>query len=110
MLSSAPKFSTAAPKFSSAPYVFVCISYVYLGDHFFPLLFPKDSESLKFLDIGLREVGAKRRLNGTSKVNRRTDGRTDRRTFRLIESIGTEGRCFENQASNFKLGTFNIQG
>ena len=26
----------------------------------------------------------------------RTDGHTDRRTFRLIESIGPEGRCFEN--------------
>ena len=37
-----------------------------------------------------------RRLNGTSKVNRRTDGYTDRRTNRLTESIGPEGRCFEN--------------
>ena len=69
-------------------------------DHFFPLLFPKDSESLKIFDIRLQEVGAKRRLNGTSKVNRHTNkqtyGQTDRRTFRLIESIGPEGRCFEN--------------
>ena len=73
-------------------------------DHFFPLLFPKDSESLKILDIRLREVGAKRPLNGTSKVNgqtnrqtdRQTDRHTDRRTFWLIESIGPEGRCFEN--------------
>ena len=39
-------------------------------DHFFPLLFPKNSESLKKLDIGLREVGAKRPLNGTSKVKK----------------------------------------
>ena len=38
---------------------------------------PKDFESVKILDIRLREVGAKRRLNGTSKVNRRTDTRTD---------------------------------
>ena len=37
-------------------------------DLFFPLLFPKDSESLKILDIGLWEVGAKRPINGTSKV------------------------------------------
>ena len=69
-------------------------------DHFFPLLFPKDSESLKILDIQFREVGAKRPLNGTSKVNRQThrqtNTQTDRRTFRLIESIGPEGRCFEN--------------
>ena len=27
----------------------------------------------------------------------RMDGRTHRRTFRLIESIGPEGRCFENR-------------
>ena len=68
-------------------------------DHFFPLLFPKDSESLKILDIRLRKVGAKRPLNGTSKVNRQThrrsDKHTDRWTFWLIESIGPEGRCFE---------------
>ena len=49
-------------------------------DHFFPLLFPKDSESLKIFDIRLREVGAKRPLNGTSKVNRHTDGRTHGQT------------------------------
>ena len=49
-------------------------------DHFFPLLFPKDSESLKIFDIRLREVGAKRPVNGTSKVNRQTDGRTDGQT------------------------------
>ena len=49
-------------------------------DHFFPLLFPKDSESLKILDIRLWEVGAKRPLNGTSKVNRQTDRQTDKHT------------------------------
>ena len=45
-----------------------------------PLLsitFPKDFESLKIFDIQLREVGAKRPLNGTSKVNRQTDRHTD---------------------------------
>ena len=49
-------------------------------DHFFPLLFPKDSESLKIFDIRLWEVGAKRLLNGTSKVNRQTDKHTDGQT------------------------------
>ena len=49
-------------------------------DHFFPLIFPKDSESLKIFDILLREVEAKRPLNGTSKVNRQTHGQTDRQT------------------------------
>ena len=39
-------------------------------DHFLPLLFLKNSESLKILDIRLREVGAKRPLNGTSKVKK----------------------------------------
>ena len=43
---------------------------VQMLDHFFPLLFPKDSESQKILDIRLREVGAKRPLNGTSKVKK----------------------------------------
>ena len=38
-----------------------------IWDHFFPLLFPKDSENLKSLDIGLWEVRAKRRLNGVNK-------------------------------------------
>ena len=44
-------------------------------------------------------MGAKRPLNGIKKVirqtNTHTDRRTVRRTFRLIESIGPEGRCFE---------------
>ena len=34
---------------------------VQMLDHFFPLLYPKDSESLKILDIRLREVGTKDR-------------------------------------------------
>ena len=38
----------------------------------FHYFFPKDSEYLKILDIRLREEGAKRRFNGTSKVNRQT--------------------------------------
>ena len=68
---------------------------VQIWDHFFPLLFPKNSESLTILDIQLQEVGAKRYLNGSSKVNTQTDTRTHRRTNRLIESIGKEDRCFE---------------
>ena len=53
---------------------------VQMLDHFFPLLFPKDSESLNIFDIQLLEVGAKRPLNGTSKVNRQTDGQTNTQT------------------------------
>ena len=51
----------------------------------FLLLFPKDSESLIILDIQLREVRAKRRLNGTSKVNTHTDGVTDGQTDGQID-------------------------
>ena len=43
---------------------------VQMLDHFFPLLFLKDSKSLKIFDIRLQEVGAKRPLNGTSKVKK----------------------------------------
>ena len=43
---------------------------VQMLDHIFSLLFPKDSESLKILDIRLWEVGAKRPLKGTSKVRK----------------------------------------
>ena len=42
-----------------------------IWDHFFPLLFPKYSENLKSLDIGLWEVGAKRHLNGLIKWRRK---------------------------------------
>ena len=38
-------------------------------------------------------MGAKRRLNSASKVNRHTDRRTDGQTN---PHIGPEGRCFEN--------------
>ena len=48
-----------------------------------PLLFPKDSESLKILDIRLWEVGrAKRCLNGISKINRQTGRQTHGHTGR----------------------------
>ena len=40
---------------------------IQIWDHFFSLVFPKDSENLKSLDIGLREVGATRRLNEVNK-------------------------------------------
>ena len=59
------------------------------------------------MDIRLREGGAKRRLNGTSKgTDRRTNTQTDRRTFRLIENIGPEGRRFENLVVYIKLLDF----
>jgi hypothetical protein len=43
---------------------------VQMLNNFFPLLFPKDFESIKIVDIQLREVGEKRPLNDTSKVKK----------------------------------------
>ena len=39
-------------------------------DHFFPLLFTKESKSLKILDIRLQEIGAKRPLKKTENRKR----------------------------------------
>ena len=58
-----------------------------IWDHLFPLLFCKDSESQNCLTSNFGKWGAKRHLNGTSKVNRQTHGRS---------RIGQEGRFFEN--------------
>ena len=38
-----------------------------------------------------------------------THRQTDRRTFQLIESIGQEGRCFENQVCNLNFLTDSFQ-
>ena len=40
---------------------------IQIWDHFLPLVFPKDAEILKSLDIGLHEVGATKLLNGVNK-------------------------------------------
>ena len=98
--------------------IFLCVNFrpllnknVQMWNHFFPLLTPKDSESLKTLDIRLREVGEKRPLNGTSKVNTQTDRQTQILTFWLLESIGPEGWCFENYCSAklLQLGTWSFE-
>ena len=74
-------------------------------DHFQTKMFKSETTSFHYfspripnlsLEIRLWEVGAKRRFNCTSKVNRQTHTRTNTWTFRLIESIDPEGRCFEN--------------
>ena len=54
---------------------------VHIWDHFFPLLFPKDSESLKILDIRFREAGAKSPLKKTK--NRRRPKKVKKETFFL---------------------------
>ena len=67
---------------------------VHIWDPFFPLLFPKDSESLKNIGHPTSGSGGKKTVKRYLK-SEQTHRRTDRRTFRLIESIGPEGRCFE---------------
>ena len=42
-----------------------------IWDRFFPLVFPKDSENLESLDIGLWEVEAKRSFNGVNKWSKK---------------------------------------
>ena len=73
---------------------FINISFQ-IWDHFFPFLLPKDSKSLRLLDIRLHKVEGKRRLNGTSK-SEQANTQTHTRTNRPIESMSPEGRYFEN--------------
>ena len=47
-----------------------------MQDHFFPLLFPKDSESLTILNINFWEVGEKDILILPQKVNTQTNTET----------------------------------
>ena len=54
---------------------------VQMLDHFFPILFTKDSEYLNFLDIGLWEVGEKGPLSGVIKFGGQTEKQTNTRTF-----------------------------
>ena len=48
---------------------FMCKSFQ-IRDHFFPLLFPKDSENLNFLDIGLRKVGEKKTFKWSEQMKK----------------------------------------
>ena len=67
-----------------------------------PLLsitFPQGFRISKNIGHPTSESGGKKtvkRYLKSEQTHGQTDTRTDRRTFRLIESIGPEGRCFEN--------------
>ena len=66
----------------------------------FPLLFPKDAESLKILNIQFWKVGTKRRLNGTSKMNTQTDKQTDGRTdehFDLKKALAQRANALKSR-------------
>ena len=76
-------------------------------DHFFPLLFPKNFKSLKIFDIRLQEVGAKRPINGTSKVNRPTDPQTNRQTdghFDLQNASAQRADALKRASDNLDSG------
>ena len=76
---------------------------VQIWEHFFPILFPKDSESLKILDIWLREVGAKRRLSGTSKVNTQTDILTYRKHWPRGPMLWKEDRAGQDRTGQKRV-------
>ena len=67
------------------PFLWKVFKYETTSFHYFP---PKHSESLKVLDIGLREVWAKRCLNGSSKVNTHTDKHMGKLTYRKHQTRG----------------------
>ena len=69
-------------------------------DHFFPLLFPKDSESLKISDIRLWEVGSKRPLKKTK--NRRRPKKVKKKTFFCAAILGNfQTKMFIYETTSF---------
>ena len=68
---------------------------VQIWDHFFPLLFPQGFRISKNFGHPTSGKGGKKTFKRYLK-SEQTDKQTDGRTFQLIESIGPEGRCFEN--------------
>ena len=65
------------------------------------ILFPKDFWISKNIGHPTSGSGGKKtfkRYLKSEETDRQTDGQTNRRTIRLIESIGPEGQCFENLA------------
>ena len=60
------------------------------------IIFLRDFQNPKKMDIGLWEVGTKRPVNGMRKCDGQTNKQTLMRTFRLIGRINSEGQFFEN--------------
>jgi hypothetical protein len=71
------------------------MKWVHIWDHFFPLLFSKDSKYLKSLDIGLQEGGAKRPVNTVNKVWR-TDKHMKQKQIRNGKSLCQKSALLEN--------------
>ena len=66
-----------------------------IRDQFFQLLFSKDSENLRSLDIGLREVRAKRRLNRMNKGKKK-------KNLKLFFSLRKFCTIYEQKFSNLR--------
>ena len=82
-----------------------------MWDHFFPFFPPKDSEYLKCLDIGLREVGEQRRLNHGCKVWRtQTNRHTDLSTHRKNQPRGPIQTIFHQKLPVYPLPSRTISG
>ena len=73
---------------------------VHIWDLFFPLLFPKDSESVKILDIRLREVGAKWPLKKTE--NRRRSKKSEKSGEKKLFFVTRFSTIFKQKCSNVR--------
>ena len=82
---------------------------VQIWDQFFPKLFPKDSESLKSLYIQLQEVGAKRGLNGTSKVNKWRRKKSVKTFFNAVILDHFWTKMFKSETISFQYFSPRIQ-
>ena len=85
-----------------------------IRDHFFPLLFPRDSENLKTLDIGLREVGAKRPVNGvrtthTKKILLRKANFAQKQFFLRGDCTPFNRKIFNSETTSFHYFSPRIQ-
>ena len=86
------------PKLLCGDFTPFIILFFKFWDHFFSLLFPKESESLKILDIQHWEVGGKKTFKHYLKsehTDRQTHTQTNTWKFWLIKIIGPEGWCFK---------------
>ena len=61
------------------------------------------SKNIGHLTLGGGGKKTFKRYLKSEHTDKRTDGQTNRRTFRLIESICSEGRCFENMSATIHI-------
>ena len=74
---------------------------------FLSITFPQGFRISKNIDHPTSGYGGKKtvkRYLKSEQTNRHTNTQTDIWTFRLIESIGPEGRCFEKQVDYNNVG------